>query len=284
MDLSPVNIAAFLAVVLAERGEPAAAGQVLDEFGASGQLPEHQVMNMALHFRARVRLAQGRAEDALADALEVGRRYERIGLRRAVPPWRSMAAVLLAGKGAQERALELSEEELDLAERWGTPVARGLALRGLGLVRGDLELLHAAVDELRGSPWRLDLARGLVDLGAALRRAGRRVDSRAPLGDGMDLAQTCGARALAEHARTELLATGARPRRLALTGAASLTPGERRVCALAASGRTNREIAQDLFVTTSTVETHLRHAYRKLDVRSRDELAAVLGDPSGQNA
>jgi DNA-binding CsgD family transcriptional regulator len=159
-----------------------------------------------------------------------------------------------------------------------------LALRGLGLVRGDLELLHAAVDELRGSPWRLDLARGLVDLGAALRRAGRRVDSRAPLGDGMDLAQTCGARALAEHARTELLATGARPRRLALTGAASLTPGERRVCALAASGRTNREIAQDLFVTTSTVETHLRHAYRKLDVRSRDELAAVLSDPSGQNA
>jgi DNA-binding CsgD family transcriptional regulator len=151
-------------------------------------------------------------------------------------------------------------------------------------VRADLGLLRAAVDELRGSPWRLDLARALVDLGAALRRAGRRVDSRAPLGESMDLAQACGARALAEHARTELLATGARPRRLALTGAASLTPGERRVCHLAASGRTNREIAQDLFVTTSTVETHLRHAYRKLDVRSRGELAAVLGDPSGQDA
>ena len=73
----------------------------------------------------------------------------------------------------------------------------------------------------------------------------------------------------------------ARPRRLALTGARSLTASERRVCDLAAAGRTNRQIAQDLFVTTSTVETHLRHAYRKLGVRSRDELAALLSDHSG---
>jgi DNA-binding CsgD family transcriptional regulator len=281
IDVPPVSLAVMLALVVAERGEPAAAGEIVDEFGASGQLPEHQVMSLVLHFRARVRLAQGRDDDALADALEVGRRYEAFGLRRAVPPWRSLAAVLLAGRGEQERALGLAEEELALAERWDTPVARGLALRGLGLVKADLVLLRAAVDELDGSPWRLELARALVDLGAALRRAGRRVDSREPLGRGMDLAQACGARALAERARTELLATGARPRRLALTGAGSLTPSERRVCELAAAGRTNRQIAQDLFVTTSTVETHLRHAYQKLGLRSRDELAAVLRDPSG---
>jgi DNA-binding CsgD family transcriptional regulator len=281
IGLPPIMLAAMLAVVLAERGEPAAAGAVLDEFGASRRLPEHQVMSPVLHFRARVRLAQGRDDDALADALDVGRRYERIGLRRAVPPWRSLAAVLLAGKGEQDRALALAEEELELAERWDTPLARGLALRGLGLVSVDLELLRAAVDELDGSPWRLELARGLVDLGAALRRAGRRVDCRKPLGRGMDLAQGCGARALAERARTELLASGARPRRLALTGVGSLTAGERRVCELAAAGRTNRQIAQDLFVTTSTVETHLRHAYRKLGLRSRAELAAILSDHSG---
>jgi DNA-binding CsgD family transcriptional regulator len=281
IDFPPISLAAMLAVVLAERGEPAAAGAVLDEFGASGQLPEHQVMNPALHFRARVRLAQGRDDDALADAREVGRRYERIDLRRAVPPWRSLAAVLLAGKGEQDRALALAQEELELAQRWDTPLARGLALRGLGLVKGDLGLLHAAVQELERSPSRLELARGLVDLGAALRRAGRRTGCREPLGRGMDLAQGCAARALAERARTELLASGARPRRLALTGARSLTASERRVCELAAAGRTNRQIAQDLFVTTSTVETHLRHAYRKLGVRSREEAAALLSDHSG---
>jgi ATP/maltotriose-dependent transcriptional regulator MalT len=281
IDLPPVSLAAMLAVVLAERGERSAAAALLDEFGVSGELPEHQLMSLVLYFRARVRLLEGRADDALADAVEVGRRYERFGLRRAVPPWRSTAAVLLAERGERERALELAGEELDLAERWGTPVARGLALRGLGLVRSDLGLLRAAAEELEGSPWRLELARGLVDLGAALRRAGRRVDARKPLGGGMDLARACGAAPLAERARTELLASGARPRRLALTGAGSLTPSERRVCELAASGRTNRQIAQDLFVTTSTVETHLRHAYRKLGLRSRDRLAAVLRDSSG---
>jgi DNA-binding CsgD family transcriptional regulator/tetratricopeptide (TPR) repeat protein len=281
IELPPVSLAAMLAVVLAERGDRAAAAALLDEFGVSGELPEHQVMSLVLYFRARVRLMEGRADDALADAVEVGRRYERFGLRRAVPPWRSTAAVLLVERGERERALELAVEELDLAERWGTPVARGLALRGLGLVRSDVDLMRAAVEELEGSPWRLELARALVDLGAALRRAGRRTDSRRPLGAGMDLAQACGARPLAERARTELLASGARPRRLALTGAGALTPSERRVCELAAAGRTNRQIAQDLFVTTSTVETHLRHAYRKLGLRSRDRLAAVLHDSSG---
>jgi DNA-binding CsgD family transcriptional regulator len=265
---------------VAERGEPAAAGDVLERYGAAGPLPEQQQVNVALYLRARARVSQGRADDALADALEVGRRYARIGLRRAVPPWRSLAAVLLAGQGEQRRALELAQEERELAERWGTPLARALAWRGLALVNGDVEAMRAAVEELEGTPWRLELARVRVDLGAALRRSGRRADSREPLRAGMDLAAACGARMLAERARTELLATGARPRRLALTGAGALTPSERRVCELAAAGRTNRQIAQDLFVTTSTVETHLRHAYRKLGLRSRDALAASLGDSS----
>jgi DNA-binding CsgD family transcriptional regulator len=64
---------------------------------------------------------------------------------------------------------------------------------------------------------------------------------------------------------------------LALSGADALTPSERRVAELAASGLTNRRIAQELFVTTATVETHLRHAFRKLDVRSRGELESALG-------
>lgn len=83
---------------------------------------------------------------------------------------------------------------------------------------------------------------------------------------------------MVEHAWQELLAAGARPRRKELKGAASLTPSERRIVELAAAGQTNREIAQALFVTAKTVETHLGHAYTKLGVGSRVELATALED------
>ncbi len=93
---------------------------------------------------------------------------------------------------------------------------------------------------------------------------------------GMDLAHRCGARSLEDRARVELRASGARPRRAVVTGVSSLTPSERRVAGMAADGHTNREIAQKLFVTPKTVETHLSHAYRKLEVRSRSELVREL--------
>ena len=129
---------------------------------------------------------------------------------------------------------------------------------------------------LEGSPARLEQARALADLGAALRRAGRRVDAREPLRAALELAHACGATALEETARTELVASGAKPRRQALSGAESLTPSERRVATMAAEGLTNRDIAQSLFVTPKTVEVHLSSAYRKLGIGSRTQLAAAL--------
>jgi DNA-binding NarL/FixJ family response regulator len=106
----------------------------------------------------------------------------------------------------------------------------------------------------------------------ALRRANRRADARAPLREALDLAHRCRAGAVAERARTELLATGARPRRIVLSGVESLTPSERRVATMAADGLTNPQIAQALFLSTRTVEGHLTHVFRKLDVTSRTEL------------
>jgi DNA-binding CsgD family transcriptional regulator len=89
----------------------------------------------------------------------------------------------------------------------------------------------------------------MTDLGASLRRAGQRADSREILRPALDLAHRCGAPALTERTRTELIAAG---------------------------GLHNRDIAQHLFITTRTVEDHLTHAYQKLAITSRDELHNAL--------
>jgi ATP/maltotriose-dependent transcriptional regulator MalT len=141
--------------------------------------------------------------------------------------------------------------------------------RGLRDLRGAAELAAA-------SGARLEQARTLVELGAALRRANQRTAARGPLRTGLDLAYRCGATRLAQRTREELLAAGARPRREALTGLEALTVSERRVAELAAAGMSNPEIAQALFVTLNTVEGHLRHAYQKLSIGSRGQLPAAL--------
>jgi DNA-binding CsgD family transcriptional regulator len=106
------------------------------------------------------------------------------------------------------------------------------------------------------------------------------VDAREVLRRALELATRCGATPLAQRAETELLATGARPRRVALSGVDSLTPSERRVAQMAAEGHTNREIAQALFVTPKTVEVHLSSVYRKLEISSRSQLPAILAEPA----
>jgi DNA-binding NarL/FixJ family response regulator len=120
-------------------------------------------------------------------------------------------------------------------------------------------------------------AQAHAELGAALRRAGRRLEAREPLRLAVDLAHRAGATALEEHALAELRAAGARPRRRLISGPDALTRRERRIAELAAAGRPNREIAEVLVVTLGTVEYHLRNAYRKLGIESRRQLADALG-------
>ena len=155
-------------------------------------------------------------------------------------------------------------------------------LRRAGLIAGGkrgIALMKESVAVLEPSPSRLELARSLVELGAALRRASHRVDARAPLRRGRELANACAATALEDQALTELRATGARPRGIQLTGIGALTASERRVAELAAGGLTNREIAQARFVSAKTIETHLGHVFQKLDLTSRSQLSqALAGD------
>ncbi len=136
---------------------------------------------------------------------------------------------------------------------------------------------------LEGSQARLDYARSLVELGAALRRANRRAAARKHLTRGVRLAHACGAEALRARAEQELAACGGRRPRLEVSGRESLTASELRVIELAAAGATNTEIARDLYVSLKTVETHLSRAYRKLGLSgrgSRRRLREVLSMPA----
>jgi DNA-binding NarL/FixJ family response regulator len=154
-----------------------------------------------------------------------------------------------------------------------------LALRALGMaIEGPerIDVLREAADLLQDSPARLDRAYALTDLGGALRRANHRAEAREPLREGLELARRCGAAGLAKRAYDELAATGERVRRYTPIGVESLTPSERRVAEMAATGLTNRQIAQSLFLTIKTIETHLAAAYDKLGIRSRQQLAVAL--------
>ena len=230
--------------------------------------------------RGRLRVAQGRLEEALADLLECGRRCRQLRLLTlGGGSWRSEAALVHLALGDVAQARRLADEQLELARAFGRPRTLGASLRASGMVVGGdagRELLREAVQILERAQAPLELARALTDYGAALRRAGQRVKARAQLERGLDVAHHCGARRIAAQARDELMTAGAKPRRDAITGRDALTPGELRVARLAIEGLTNREIAQALFVTAKTVDTHLSHAYAKLDISSRRDLAAAI--------
>ena len=273
----PRPAVAVLIEVLVEMDRLEEAANTLVSFAADGPLPGKMLLNPLLMARARLRAAVHRPDDALDDLLELGRRYDGWGLGgRPLPPWRGLAGTLLAARGEQERADELVQEQLELARRWGSQHAVGVALRDLGLVRQDTDALAEAARLLAATPFRLDHAYSLVELGAALRRNRRRAAALEPLSAGMDLAHRCGSSALAARARTELLACGSRPRRFARSGRDALTASELRVARMAAEGMTNREIAQALFITIRTVTTHLGHAYEKLGIAGREALAEEL--------
>ncbi len=197
-----------------------------------------------------------------------------------------MAALAAAALGDLTHARELAESQLTISRVSGAPRAMSIALRtlaGLESRESRVDLLRQAWDAVADSPCQPERAEVLTDLGRALRRLGRHAEAQETLRRALELADAIGAGLLADVAATELRATGARPRRAALSGAASLTPAERRVAERAAAGLTNTQIAQELVVTPKTVETHLARVYRKLDITSRRALSAALqGSPRAQ--
>ncbi len=270
--------AAFLALAMLERGEAEAADGVLAQAPIEEAIDTVAAVH-ALMARARVRLVLGRTAEAIMDLRRVGEASILDNPNNL--PWRSTLALAIGAREPAE-AHALAHAELDRANHFAQPRGVGVALRACGVVAGGddgIAILHEAVACLRTSPARLELARALCDLGSAQRRAGKRSAGREQLREAARLAGECGAVALAVRIGEEIAATGFYLRRDRAAGPEALTPAERRVAELAASGLTNREIAHALFVSVKTVGTHLGHIYEKLDLqgaRAREQLGARL--------
>jgi DNA-binding CsgD family transcriptional regulator len=268
------------ALALTERGEPDRAEEVLGTI----KRPRIEAFAWEYHWylmaRARARYARGDSESALELLRTCGDSLARAGLANPVlAPWWLDAACLLAESGRFDEARAAAGQGAGPAGRWGTPralgyaaLARGVATPGPEGIAG----LREAVRRLAASPARADHARALLLLGRALLADGAPGEAREHLREAVALAGRCGCLALARRAREELVGAGGRMREVTVSPLDILTGTERTVATLVASGMTNREVAESLFVTVRTVELHLTSTYRKLGITRRAELAGVL--------
>lgn len=183
------------------------------------------------------------------------------------------AAVRAGRRDLAERALARLE---DRATATATPLAVGLLARSEALLatpdearRGYEEALNV-LRQTRSAP---ELARTHLIYGEWLRRQRHRREAREQLRAAFDMFDGMGLACFVERARVELLATGEHARKREPGTRDDLTPQEAQIAALVSRGDTNREIAEQLFVTPSTVEYHLRKIFRKLEVTSRTQLA-----------
>ena len=274
------SVLGYLAEALVGMGRTEEAERVLAAFPPAEQAPNLAQALFVLRARGLLHAARGEWERSRDEFLQIGRRMEAAGdITPVIAQWRTYAAIAHCALGEIAAGRELAEREVALARKLGPASSLGIALRGLAHAseaEERIERLRESEAALAGSGVRLEQALTLVDLGAALRRAGRRREAREPLSEGMRIARSCGAAPLAQRAYDELRAAGGRPRKIVRTGVEELTASERRVAEMAAEGMANKEIAQALFVTVRTVETHLRHTYQKLGISSRGELAAKL--------
>jgi ATP/maltotriose-dependent transcriptional regulator MalT len=273
----PSNAAALSTALLVDAylmsGDVAAASSLVERLPAPAAIGPWARAAL-LGSRARTLAALGKPQAALDELLALGRHMhdERID-NPGVLPWRFLAAQAYDTLGETAAARSMLEEEVALAERWGTPLCHGISLLGVGMLDGpgSRETLRAAVARLEQSRAPLALATACVFLGRAQLAGGDEQAARDCAQRGFDLASRRGADQVAELARSLLNDTGVRLRR-ARAGGPSLTPSERRVAAMAVEGLSNKEIAQSLVVTQRTVEIHLSRVYRKLGIAARTDL------------
>jgi DNA-binding CsgD family transcriptional regulator len=224
-----------------------------------------------------VELSEGRHAQAhgyLSRAVEL---EKQMGVRepayfRVVPD--EVESLVALGRLDEAEALLVPFEGIgdDLDRAWNK--ATGARCRALALAaRGDLEAASAAAArallEHDGLPLPFELGRSLLVSGTVGRRAKRKKEGRETLTKALEIFEGLGATVWADRTRAELARIGGRA-----PSSVTLTPTEERVAALVATGSTNREVADALFVSIHTVEANLKRIYRKLGIRSRTELAS----------
>ncbi|MFE7439452.1 LuxR C-terminal-related transcriptional regulator [Streptomyces chartreusis] len=277
---SQVRCKALLVDALIDIGDLDAAKTAL--YVAEGRdraLPDTFAGVMLRYSRGRLAIASGNPEaginhlESCAEQLVVWQAHNWSGL-----PWRGELVNGLLAADRRAEAIDLAEEDLARSRDWGVSGAVGRALRGRGTANqgsAGLADLRLSVEILDTSPWQLERARSHVAYGSALATAGHRAEARDVLRLGHQLAERCGATALAELARRAHRSVGGRLGRRA-ADPISLSPAESRVAALVAENMTNAQIARTLSVGVRTVEAHLTQCYRKLSVQGRAGLIETL--------
>jgi DNA-binding CsgD family transcriptional regulator len=226
-------------------------------------------------------LVLGHGEAAVAALEPTTRIFEQRG-RLDAAEFKPLLPALIE---AYVRAGRLADAEATLtrfetqARKVDRPLAIALAYRCRGLLADDFEAeFEAALATHALDPRPFERARTLLCCGERLRRAKRRLEARERIREALEVFVHLGATAWADRAQAELVATGERSRRRVASTRDELTPQELTVARLVAQGLTNREVAAQLFLSTNTIETHLRHVFQKLGIRSRTELAAKFTD------
>jgi DNA-binding CsgD family transcriptional regulator len=217
----------------------------------------------------------GRYPEALEAARRVVDHTELVPVNWAMPEL--IEAAVRAG--VPELAAETNRRLAYRSQASGTEWALGIAARSHALLVEDRraeDLYIEAIERLGRTRVAIDLARAHLLYGEWLRRQPRRADARKELRIAHEMFTDFGMEAFAERARVELRATGEHARKRTVETQDQLTPQESQACRLAAQGNTNREIAAQLFISPHTVEYHLRKAFRKLDIKSRSQLADHL--------
>jgi DNA-binding CsgD family transcriptional regulator len=256
-------------ILAAWRGHEAQASELIDATSEEAATRRWTSNNYA---RSVLYNGLGR-HDAAGDAAWEAFQPDPIGYGTYLVPELAEAAAKTADRAQLEFVLEwLSERTRVISSGWASGIeARVRALLSEGEVAESL--YRQSIEHLSGTRARLELARTHLVYGEWLRREGRRLDAREHLRTALEAFTRMGTEAFVRRAERELLVAGERARKRTVDTLDQLTPKETQIARLAANGNTNREIAAQLFISPSTVEYHLRKAFRKLDVKSRTQLA-----------
>jgi DNA-binding CsgD family transcriptional regulator len=270
-----------LAVLNARRGR---GQECRDNIAAASGVARRNNIRLAALW---LEFAQGDLASGAGDTATAVRHYEAVEAALVstglADPDQSCAPELVEAYvhlGRSDEAGRLAEEFAAKATAKGQPWSLARAERALGICAPDEaaeDHFRRALDLHARTPDLFETARTELAFGSRLRRDRKRVEARPRLRSALETFERLGAAPWADRAASELEATGETVRRREANAMDDLTPQERQIAQMLASGRTTREAAAALFISPKTVEYHLRHVYLKLDIRSRDALAELFG-------